>query len=1061
MFEKFITRPVLSTVVSVVLVILGLVGMFRLPVTQFPDIAPPSVVVTALYPGASSETIARSVAPVLEEAINGVENMTYMTSTSANDGSLSITVNFSLGTNPDQAAVNVQNRVSQAQSQLPVEVVERGITTVKKQNSMIMVISMVSDSDNYDETFLQNFAKINLIPEIKRVPGVGQAMMFGGKDYAMRIWLDPRKLASYQLTPSDIAGAIRSQNIEAAPGKFGEGSREAMEFVIKYRGKFSTPEEFGNIVIRSGEGGLELRLRDVARIEFGSYDYSVNAKLNGRPSATMAVYQAAGSNANAIQTELQKVLDKVEKSFPAGIRYEVPYSTKKSLDESIEQVVHTLLEAFALVFLVVFLFLQDFRSTLIPAIAVPVAIIGTFFFMNLFGFSINLLTLFALVLAIGIVVDDAIVVVEAVHAKIEHKGLAAAPATASAMSEITGAIISITLVMSSVFLPVGFLEGPTGVFYRQFAFTLATAILISAVNALTLSPALCALFLVPRDRKSGNRFIALQGFGERFFTGFNTAFKSLTEKYVRSITALIDRKWLSIGLLLLVSLLTLFLFRLTPTGFIPDEDNGFAMITVTLPPGASLQRTNKVLHDAETLLRREESVSKVIAISGVNIISGGNSPSAGVMFVQLKEVADRGSVRDIKVITGTLNKKLAAIPDASFYVLTLPSVPGFGNVSGVEFALQDRSAGSLEKFGQIANGFIGGLMQRPEFAFAFTTFNTAYPQYEIVVDPQKSEQLGVSVSDVMTVMQGLYGSRQASDFNRFGRYYRVILQSEAADRAEPSSLDGVFVKNRSGAMVPLTSLASLKRVYGPETVDHFNLFNAISISANMKPGYSTGEGIAAIEEVAAKVLPAGFSYDWKGMSREEIESGGKTGAIFVLCLVFVYFLLAAQYESYILPFAVMLSIPTGLIGVFLGIKLAGIDNNIYVQVAIVMLIGLLAKNAILIVEYSIQRRRAGKDIVLSAIEGSRARLRPILMTSFAFVIGLFPLLWASGPSAQGNHSIGWAAVGGMFSGVMLGIFIIPVLFVIFQTLQERLSGPAHPIEVVHAPPSEGDDTPDF
>ncbi|MCF8216254.1 MAG: efflux RND transporter permease subunit [Chlorobium sp.] len=1062
MFEKFITRPVLATVISIVLLILGIVGMGRLPVTQFPDIAPPSVVVTAMYPGASAETIARSVAPSLEEAINGVENMTYMTSTSGNDGMLTITVYFKLGTEADQAAVNVQNRVSQAQSQLPSAVIERGITTVKQQNSMIMVISLISESPNYDETFLQNYAKINLIPDIKRVPGVGQATVFGNKDYSMRIWLKPQLLASYNLTPAEVASAIQSQNIEAAPGKFGEGSPEAMEFIIKYRGKFNTAEDFGNIVIRSGSDGLQLLLRDVARIELGSYDYTVNSKVDGRPAVTMAIYQAAGSNANAIQTELQKVLDKASASFPEGISHAVPYSTKKSLDESIEQVLHTLLEAFALVFLVVFIFLQDFRSTLIPALAVPVAIVGTFFFMNLFGFSINLLTLFALVLAIGIVVDDAIVVVEAVHAKMEHRGLAAIPATASAMSEITGAIISITLVMSSVFLPVGFMEGPTGVFYRQFAFTLATAILISAVNALTLSPALCALFLAPHEKSGGKKLIAFSGFGKRFFSGFNAAFKTLTDKYVRSLRFLIDHKWMSIGALCAVTAVTFFLFRTTPTGFIPDEDNGFAMITVTLPPGASLERTNMVLKEADALLHREESVERVIAVSGVNIISGANSPSAGIMFVQLREIAERGKVKNIHAITGMMNQKLASLTDASFYVLTLPTVPGFGNVSGVEFVLQDRTAGSLQKFGDTANGFIGALMQRPEFAFAFTPFNTGYPQYELVVDANRAEQLGVSTADIMTVMQGLYGGMQASDFNRFGRYYRVIMQSEAADRSAPSSLNGVSVKNRSGSMVPLTSVASLKRVYGPETVDHFNLFNAIGITANVKPGYSTGQAITAIEEVSGEMLPAGYSYDWKGMSREETESGGKAAAIFALCLAFVYFLLAAQFESYILPLAVMLSIPTGLLGVFLGIKLAGIDNNIYVQVAIVMLIGLLAKNAILIVEYSIQRRRAGKDLVLAALEGSRARLRPILMTSFAFVVGLLPLLWASGPSALGNHSIGWAAVGGMLSGVLLGIFIIPVLFVIFQTLQERISGPAHPIEVAHAPMfDDADDTPDF
>lgn len=1043
--DRFITRPVLATVVSVVLFILGLVGLTRLPVTQFPDIAPPSVVVTALYPGASAETVARAVAPSLEEAINGVEGMTYMTSTSGNDGILTITVNFELGTDPDQAAVNVQNRVAQAQGQLPSAVVERGITTVKQQNSMIMVISLVSEDGTYDETFLQNYAKINLIPDIKRVSGVGQASVFGNKDYAMRIWLEPQKLAAHGLTPDDIARAIQSENIEAAPGRFGEGSAGAMEYIIKYRGKFSTPEAFAGIVVRSGPDGRLLTLGELARIELGSYDYSVQATVDGKPSVTMAVYQAAGSNANAIQTELQEVLRRVSADFPAGVSYVVPYSTKRSLDQSIEQVLHTLLEAFALVFLVVFIFLQDLRSTLIPAIAVPVAIVGTFFFMNLFGFSINLLTLFALVLAIGIVVDDAIVVVEAVHARMEHDGLQATPATASAMRQITGAIISITLVMSSVFLPVGFMEGPTGVFYRQFAFTLATAILISAVNALTLSPALCALFL-----KSGSQHHATP-FGRRFFESFNAAFKSVTARYVGAVELLLRRKWLSVAGLGAVSLATLLLFLTTPTGFIPDEDNGFAIVTVSLPPGASLERTKGVLAEAEALLHAEPSVERVIAVAGLDLISGSNSSSAGVMFVPFHEQAERGPVRDIRQLTAMLNMKLASIPGASFYVLTMPTVPGFGNVSGVEFALQDRTFGSLGEFGQVAGGFIGELMQRPEIAFAFTTFNPNYPQYELVVDAEKARQLGLTTAEVMSVMQGYYGSSQASDFNRFGKYFRVILQAEAPDRSDAGSLGGIYLRNASGAMVPLSSVARLERVYGPETVDRFNLFNAISLTANVKPGYSTGEGIKAVEAVAASYLPAGFSYDWKGMSREERASGGKAGAIFVLSLAFVYFLLAAQYESYILPFSVLLSIPTGLLGVFLGAKAGGIDNNIYVQVAIIMLIGLLAKNAILIVEYSIQRRRSGQGIVESAVEGSRARLRPILMTSFTFVVGLLPLLWASGPSALGNHSIGWSAIGGMLSGVLLGIFIIPVLYVLFQSLQERFSGPAHPIAEAHLP----------
>ena len=1049
MFERFISRPVLATVISVILVILGTVGIFQLPITRFPDIAPPSVVVSASSPGASAETVGRSVAPPLEEAINGVENMTYMTSTSANDGSLSITVFFKQGTNADQASVNVQNRVAQATSQLPAEVNQIGISTVKRQNSQIMLINLASDVKEHDQIFLQNYAKINIVDDLSRVPGVGQVSVYGNLDYSMRIWLRPQQMAAYKVTPQEVSAAIRSQNLEAAPGSFGENSSEAMQYVMKYKGKNPYPGDYEQIVIRANPDGTVLKLGDIARVEFGAYRYTVDTRANAQDAVVLAVYQSPGSNANEVETGLRKALQKASTSFPTGVKYSIPFSSKKVVDESIQQVQHTLIEAFLLVFLVVFLFLQDFRSTLIPAIAVPVAIVGTFFFMNLFGFSINVLTLFGLVLAIGIVVDDAIVVVEAVHSKIEQKHYPAKAATVSAMREITKAIITITLVMSSVFLPVGFLQGSTGVFYRQFAFTLAIAILISAVNALTLSPALCALFL--RDlhqESSGGKHEKLKkflAFCHLFFVDFNTVFEALKKKYIGSLVYLIRNKRISFTLLAVMIGLSFWLFKTLPTGFIPDEDNGFVIVSVTLPPGASFARTKETMDRAVVTLRKTmPALQKVISVAGINILSRSSSPSSGLLFIQLKDHKDRGPDGNIKTILATITKNLSN-REGSFFALAQPTVPGFSAVGGLEFVLQDRTGGRLDKFGNVAEGFLSELMKRPEIGFAFTTFKATFPQYELQVDNIKAAQLGVNVSDLLTVLQAYYGSIQASDFNRFGKYYRVIMQSESNDRAEPASMQGIFVKNSRGEMVPVSSVITLKRVYGTESVDHFNLFNAISVNAVVKPGFSTGQAIKAVDEVSKTHLPLGYSYDWKGQSREEIESSGGLILIFMLSIVFVYFLLSGLFESYLLPLAVMLSIPTGLLGVFCGIKLAGIANNIYVQVAVIMLIGLLAKNAILIVEFALQRRIEGMSLSASAISGAKARLRPILMTSLAFIAGLLPLLFVSGPTAQGNHSIGAAAIGGMFMGMVLGVFIVPVLFIVFQHLQERITGPASPI----------------
>ncbi|NML38865.1 efflux RND transporter permease subunit [Chitinophaga sp. G-6-1-13] len=1044
MLNKIIQRPVLATVISVILVILGIVGLTRLPVTQFPDIAPPSVVVSATFPGGNAATVLRSVVTPLEEAINGVENMTYIQSTASNDGMGMVTVFFKLGTDPDQAAVNVQNRVAQVTSQLPAEVIQAGVTTTKQQNGMIMILDLVSDDNKkYDEAFLQNYAKINVIPEIKRIPGVGQAQIFGAKDYSMRVWLKPEQLSAYNVTPTEVMNAIRDQSLEAAPGKFGEGTDEPLSFVINYKGKFNLPEQYEKIVIRVAPDGSVLYLKDLARIELGSANYTTDNRVNGKDAVTMAIFQTNGSNANAIQTAIGEVMQNASKTFPKGIRYNVTMSTKEQLDISIKQVKSTLIEAFVLVFVIVFLFLQDFRSTLIPAIAVPVSLVGTFFFLQMMGFSINMLTLFALVLAIGIVVDDAIVVVEAVHSKMERSHLPAKAATMSAMGEITGAIVSITLVMAAVFLPVGFMEGPTGVFYRQFAFTLAIAILISALNALTLSPALCALFLKNTHAGEGShdgKAPAPKGFAGRFFTAFNSGFTALTNKYGRAVKWLISYKWVGLGLLGIITAATVWLMQTTPKGFIPNEDGSFVAYSLSLPPGAGLERTTQVLHRADNILKKMSFVESETSISGYNILSNGASPAYAMGFVKLKPIKERGDTSDINDIVYVLTEQLATIKEGTFSVFTFPTVPGFGSFSGLELVLQDRTGGPVEKFSETANKFIGELMQTPEIGVAFTMFKADFPQYELIVDAVKAKQLGVSVSDLMMTMQTYYGSNQANDFNRFGKYYRVMVQAEPQARSNPGSLEGIFVKNDQGQMVPVNSIITLKKVYGPEMMNRYNLFNSIAINAIPKPGYSTGDAIKAVERLAATKLPTGFSYEWTGLSKEEKTAGNQMVFIFILALVFVYFLLAAQYESYLLPLAVLFSIPTGILGVFLAINMAGIDNNIYVQVGLVMLIGLLAKNAILIVEFAVQRRRAGKTLLSAALEAAKLRLRPIIMTSLAFVAGLIPLMVVKGPSALGNHSISIGTAGGMLSGVILGVFIIPVLFIVFQYLQEKVTG---------------------
>lgn len=1037
MLKTIIKRPVLATVISVILVILGIVGMLNLPITKFPDIAPPTVMVNAVYPGANAEAIARSVAPPLENAINGVENMDYITSVASNDGTLQITVIFKLGTDPDQAAINVQNRVAQVTNQLPAEVVQAGITTLKRQNSMIALVTISSQDGSMDDLFLENYAKINVLPELKRIKGVGDAIAWGNKDYSMRVWLDPVKLNAYNITPAEVSRAIQSQNLEAAPGRFGERTEEAKEYIMRYKGKFTEPEQYENIVIKATNDGSILRLKDVAKVEFGAYSYAVTNKSNGKQAVTMAILQMAGSNANEVQIAVQERMAELSKSFPNKMEYNIPYATKDALDQSISQVIKTLIEAFILVFIVVYIFLQDFRSTLIPAIAVPVSIIGTFFFMSLFGFSINILTLFALVLAIGIVVDDAIVVVEAVHAKMEHKGLSPRAATLSAMHEISGAIVSITLVMSAVFVPVAFMKGSTGLFYQQFALTLAIAIVISAVNALTLSPALCALFL--KDLHHGKDGKKLN-FKERFFAGFNVAFNKLTFRYGKSILFLIKKRWVAFAGIAIFGGLFIYLSMTTPKGFIPDEDQSFIIVKIDLTPGASKHRTGEVIADVEKILINHPAVDKAMSVEGLNLFTGAMSSSSGTLFVKLKKPEERGEVNKIDDVIGQLMGILSQDKRANFLVLNTPTVDGFSNISGMELVLQDRTNGELQQLGNTSYAMMGALMQRPEIAVSYTTFDVSFPQYEISVDEGKAAQLGVEVSDIMATLQGYYGSFQASDFNRFGKYYRVLVQATPETRKDESSLNGVFVKNATGEMVPINTLVTLKPITGAEVVDRFNLFNASNLTVMPAPGFSTGQAMTAIQEVSKQVLPPGYTYDYKGMSREESTSSSQSTVIFGLCIVFVFFLLSAQYESYVLPFAVLIAIPVGLSGVFVGITFAQISNNIYVQIAMVMLIGLLAKNGILIVEFAVQRRHAGKSLVASAVEGAKARLRPILMTSLAFITGLIPLIFVVGPSAMGNHSIGYAAIFGMLFGTILGIFITPVLFVVFQHLHEKISG---------------------
>lgn len=1037
MLNKIIKRPVLATVISIILVMLGILGLLRIPMTQFPEIAPPTVFVSGVYPGANAEAVIRSVITPLEQAINGVEDMQYMTSNSANDGSFSITVIFKQGVDPDQAAVNVQNRVAQANAQLPSEVIRLGLNTTKQQTSYLMIVNINSDKpEKYDEGFLQNYVNINLIPELKRIPGVGNATLFGAKDYSVRVWINPVKLSSYGLVPSDVETAIQQYSFEASPGSLGEETDASLQYVLRYKGKLNKPEEFEQIILRSKTDGSMLRLGDVARIEFGLSNYSSDTYTDGKPSVVFAVLQASGSNANDIAIEVRNSLANFQKSSPDGINVEVIQNMKDRLDASVSQMQSTLIEAFVLVFIVVLVFLQDFRSTIIPAIAVPVSIIGTFFFIYLIGFSVNVLTLFALVLAIGIVVDDAIVVVEAVHAKMQQAGSNAKSATASAMSEISGAIVSITLVMSAVFLPVGFMEGPAGIFYKQFSYTLAIAILISAVNALTLSPALCALIL---KNHHSNEPGEKKKFTQRFADSFNTSFERLTNKYIGAVRFLGKRKSVALGALALVAFGAFFLMNTAQKGFVPEEDDNNLTFVVNLQAGANLQFITQEMEKATEIVTALPEVKSISTVSGFSLFSSGSAPNSAMGFITLKNPKDRGAISDINEVMHKIENAMKGKIRGEFLIFRNPAVEGFGTAGGVEFVLQDRASGSIADFETVSQKVISELSERPEIGMAFTTFRSDYPQYEVILNEDKALQLGLTPKEVMDALQLYLTGSQTIDFVRFGRLYRVNVRSEAEFRKDESSLSNIMIRNNLNQMVPISALVTLKKVFGPQGISRYNLYNSISVNVNAGNGASSGKVMGVIDEVLKKELPKGYSYEYSGLSLQERKSGSQMIFIFGLSILFVYFLLAAQYESYLLPLAVMLSLPTGILGVFVATGLTGIDNNIYVQIAMIMLVGLLAKNAILIVEFAVQKRKGGFSIFEAGIAGARMRLRPILMTSFAFVAGLVPLMFAKGGTAIGNQSISISAAGGMLSGVMLGVLVIPVLYMIFQSLQEQVS----------------------
>ena len=1052
-FTNFIKRPVLSTVISIFFVLLGIIGLISLPIEQYPNIAPPTISIQTFYQGADAQTVLNSVITPLEESINGVENMTYMESTATNAGMAMITVYFKQGADPNMAAVNVQNRVSQAQALLPAEVTRVGVTVSKRQSSNVVMYSLTTDDGRYDDEFLTNYNNINIVPMLKRINGVGDVQTPGMKTYSMRIWLQPDKMKQHKLVPSDVSMALAEQNIEAAPGSFGEQSNQKFEYTMRYKGRLKTPEEYGNIIISSNTNGQTVHLRDVAKVELGGLQYSVMMKNNSRPAVIGMVNQVAGSNATQIADDVKTALADAQKQMPPGMKVTIEQDVTEFLFASIEEVVFTLFITLLLVFFVVYIFLQDIRSTLIPMIAVPVALIGTFFFLWVFGFSINLLTLSALLLAIAIVVDDAIVVVEAVHAKLDLGYKSAMTAAIDAMNEISGAIISITLVMSAVFVPVSFIGGTSGTFYREFGVTMAVSIVISALNALTLSPALCAIFLKPHSKDEHKKLSRV----DRFHMAFNTQYDKINTKYQKVVEKIINHRWISSLAVILGIVALVVTMKFTQTGLVPNEDTGTLFAMISLPPGTSQVETQKVTDQVDKMLASNPYIERREQIVGYNFMAGLGS-NQSTFIIKLKPFAERkyGMIDRIKsvfdgagiaglfidptssnMILGMIYKQTASIKGAQIIAFGSPMIPGYGLTNGVSFVLQDKTGGDLNKFYKVAQDYLAALNKRPEFSRALTTYNPNYPQYMVDVDVAKAKQAGTSPAAILSVLQGYYGGMYASNFNAYGKLFRVMIQGTVESRMNEDGLTNIYVRT-SGGMAPVSEFCTLKRVYGPSNITRFNLFTSIAINATPADGYSSGQAIQAAEEVAKQVLPQGYGYEFSGLTRSEKEASNSTAMIFVLCIVFVYLILSAQYESYILPLAVILSIPIGLSGAFIFTLIFGHNNDIYMQISLIMLIGLLAKNAILIVEFALERRRTGMAIKYAAILGAGARLRPILMTSLAMIIGLLPLMFASGVGRNGNQTLGAAAVGGMLIGTLCQVFVVPALFAFFQYLQERV-----------------------
>lgn len=1035
MFNKFIQRPVLSIVISLIIVFLGVLSVLNLPITQFPTISPPMVNVKVDYPGSNGELMIKSVIIPLERALNGVPGMKYMTSDAGNDGEASIQLVFNLGTDPNQAAINVQNRVASVTNKLPPLVVREGVKITREVPSMLMYVNLFSTDKNTDMKFLYNYADINVLSELKRVNGVGSGDILGTREYAMRIWLKPDRMLAYKISSEEVMEALSSQSLEASPGKTGEASgkrSQAFEYVLKYSGRFTNKEQYENIVVRANSNGELLRLKDIAKVEFGSSMYDIYSNLNGKPSAAIVLKQSFGSNANEVIKDVKAKLEKVKQKFPKGMDYEISYDVSKFLDASIEKVIHTLIEAFILVGLVVFLFLGDWRSTVIPAIAVPVSLIGTFAFMTFFDISLNLITLFALVLAIGVVVDDAIVVIEAVHAKMEEEHLSPLKATKKAMHEIAGAIIAITFLMAAVFIPVAFMSGPVGVFYRQFSITMATAIILSGIVALTLTPALCAMMLKnnhgkPKKRTPVNRFI----------DGFNNKFNLVQGKYENVLVKIINRRAITVIALLVFCTGTWLVNSTVPSGFIPNEDQGMFYAIIQTPPGSSLERTNNIAERLQQEAEKIDGVKSVSSLAGYEILTEGTGANAGTCLINLEDWNDRNE--SVQEIMKKLEEKSKEIPGANIEFFQPPAVPGYGAAGGFELRLLDKTGTSdFKKLEAVNKEFVEELSKRPELSNVFSFFSASFPQYMMKIDNDIAQQKGVSIENAMTTLSTLVGSNYEISFIKYGINYKVIVQAAPEYRAQPDDILKLYVKNDRDEMVPFSAFMRLEKVYGLSEITRHNMYTSTEISGGAAPGYSSGTAIKVIQEVAAKKLPRGYDIDWAGISADEVAQGNQAIWVFLICLGFVYLVLAAQYESFILPLSVILSLPAGIFGAFLLLKFTGLENNIYAQVAMVMLIGLLGKNAVLIVEFAVQRHAAGKSVLEAAMEGSKARLRPILMTSFAFIAGLLPLAFATGPGKIGNRTIGTAAAGGMLIGTVCGVLLIPGLYYIFARIAERI-----------------------